>query len=149
MKRILFLLILIAGTFATEANAQKLYVYEVVGDIKLVKGKVASAITVRQELGMKSLVNIKKGSRLVLINTEENKQYTLTTPGTASVENIIAKSSKSIKQLNTAYMKFIMKQINGSGVLTSSKAVDGGYASIERGDSTDETELPDSIFNDK
>lgn len=149
MRHLLFVLMLIASAFSMEAYAQKLYVYETVGEVKLVKGKVASAITVRQELTMKSVINLKKGSRLVLIDTTDNKQYTLSTAGTASVEDIIAKSSKSIKQLNAAYMKFIMKQINGNGVLTSTKAVDGGYASIERGDSTDDSEWPDSIYTDE
>lgn len=145
MKTYILLLLLALFTCASRVNAQKLYVYETVGDVRLVKGKVASTITVRQELSMKSIINMKKGSRLVLIDAKECKRYTLSTEGTASVENIIAKSSKSIKKLSTAYMEFIMKQINGDGVLTSAKAVDGGYASIERGDSIYDEEEPDSI----
>lgn len=150
MRHFIFSLMLMLGAFSMDINAQKLYVYETVGDIKLVKGKIASSITVRQELTMKSIINIKKGSRLVLIDTEYNKQYTLSAAGIASIENFIAKaSSKSIKQLNARYMEFIMKQINGNGVLVSNKAIDGGYASIERGDSIDEVELPDSIHTEE
>lgn len=146
MKTHIILLLFALFTCASRVNAQKLYVYETVGDVKLVKGKVSSTITVRQELDMKSIINMKKGSRLVLIDPKKCKKYTLSSEGSASVENIIAKSTKSIKDVNGAYMTFIMKQINGEGVLTSAKAIDGGYASIERGDSIyNEEEEPDSI----
>jgi len=122
-------------------SSQDLYVYSLIGVVKEVKGRVAAEVSVRQILTMKSVLNMGKGSQIVLIDPENSKQYTLSGNGTSSVQRMIARQNKSTKDLKKMYLSYLMKQLSGKGVLTSRKAVDGGYASIER-------EMNDSVFID-
>lgn len=151
MKRLSILFMLMLTASIATVKAQDLYVYSVSGSVNEVKGKISSAINVRQSLTMKSVVTLKAGSKLVLVDQKNSKQYTLTAAGTNSVQNLIAKSKDSTKSLTKMYLSYLMKQIAGKGVLTSQKAVDGGYASIERDvdeDSLfvdDEEIVPDSV----
>lgn len=148
MKRYLALIIFACAFFA--AQAQDLYVYSMVGKIKIVNGKVSSDVSVRQTITSETVLNIEKGAKIVLVDQANSKQYTFTTPGVFSVDKLIAKAGNSTKELSKAYLSYVMKQISGNGVLTSQKAVDGGYASIER-DADDslfvDFEVTDSISN--
>ncbi len=139
-KTILFGLLAMSSLFC-KVSAQDLYVYSIVGQVKEVKGRVSADLNVRQTVTMKSVLNMKKGSQIVLIDPENSKQYTLSGVGTSSVQRMIARSDKSTKDLKKMYLDFLMKQLSGKGVLTSQKAVDGGYASIER-------DMSDSILID-
>ena len=150
-KLIAICLILI-GSLSGTASAQDLYVYSILGKVKEVKGKVSAELNVRQTLTMKSVINMTKGSQIVLIDPDNSKQYTLTGVGTSSVQRLIARSDKSTKELKKMYLDFLMKQLSGKGVLTSQKAVDGGYASIERSMSDSiiiDMEIPDSAKFEK
>ena len=150
-KLIAICLILI-GSLSCTASAQDLYVYSILGKVKEVKGKVSAELNVRQTLTMKSVINMTKGSQIVLIDPDNSKQYTLTGVGTSSVQRLIARSDKSTKELKKMYLDFLMKQLSGKGVLTSQKAVDGGYASIERSMSDSiiiDMEIPDSAKFEK
>jgi hypothetical protein len=146
MKRNIFILFMLL--FGTACQAQDMYVYSIIGTVKEVKGKISAELTVRQVLTPTSVVNFASGSKLVLVDPQNSKQYTLTASGTYTVEKLIAKSKNSTKDLTKMYLSYLMKQISGKGVLTSQKAVDGGYASIER--ETDDSlfidmEIPDSV----
>ncbi len=146
MKRNIFILLMLL--LGTTCRAQDLYVYSIIGTVKEVKGKISSEITVRQVLTPQSVVNFANGSKLVLVDPQNSKQYTLTASGTYTIEKLIAKLKNSTKNLTKMYLTYLMKQISGKGVLTSQKAVDGGYASIER--ETDDSlfinmEIPDSV----
>lgn len=146
MKRNIFILFMLL--LGTACQAQDLYVYSIIGTVKEVRGKISAELTVRQVLTPTSVVNFASGSKLVLVDPQNSKQYTLTASGTYTVEKLIAKSKNSTKDLTKMYLSYLMKQISGKGVLTSQKAVDGGYASIER--ETDDSlfidmEIPDSV----
>ena len=133
MKRYYFLFVMwMAGTLFFTLHAQDLLVYSVTGTAKVVKGKSSSAILPRQKLKKETIVNLGTGARLILIDQEAKKQYTLSATGTYSIEKLIAKSQKSIKDLSDMYLSYLMKQINGKGVLTSKTAIDDTFASIER-----------------
>lgn len=140
-KELIALCLFIIGSLSSTVYAQDLYVYSIVGKVKEVKGRVSAELNVRQTLTMKSVLNMTKGSEIVLIDPENSKQYTLSGIGTSSVQRMIARSDKSTKDLKKMYLEFLMKQLSGKGVLTSQKAVDGGYASIER-------DMDDSVFID-
>lgn len=140
-KELIALCLFIIGSLSSAVYAQDLYVYSIVGKVKEVKGRVSAELNVRQTLTMKSVLNMTKGSEIVLIDPENSKQYTLSGIGTSSVQRMIARSDKSTKDLKKMYLDFLMKQLSGKGVLTSQKAVDGGYASIER-------DMDDSVFID-
>ena len=144
MKRyyILFLLLMV-GTLFTTLHAQDLLVYSVTGTAKVVKGKHSFVIAPRQKLSKETVVNLTKGSKLVLIDPEAKKQYTLSEVGTYSIEKLIATSQKSIKDLSDMYLSYLMKQINGKGVLTSKTAIDDTFASIER--NSKDSILADSV----
>lgn len=134
MKRIHTLFLILAmGALTSTLNAQELLVYSVTGTVKLVKGKSSAPVALRQKLNNESVVNFKAGSKLVLIDQQAKKQYTLSATGTYSVGKLIAKSQNSVKNLSDMYLSYLMKQINGKGVLTSKTAIDDTYASIERG----------------
>lgn len=134
MKRIHTLFLILAmGALTSTLSAQELLVYSVTGTVKLVKGKSSAPVALRQKLNNESVVNFKAGSKLVLIDQQAKKQYTLSATGTYSVGKLIAKSQNSVKNLSDMYLSYLMKQINGKGVLTSKTAIDDTYASIERG----------------
>lgn len=142
MKRYYFLFMMWkAGTLFFTLHAQDLLVYSVTGTAKVVKGKSSSAILPRQKLKKETIVNLGNGARLILIDQEAKKQYTLSATGTYSIDKLIAKSQNSIKSLSSMYLSYLMKQINGKGVLTSKTAIDDTFASIER-------DAKDSLFID-
>ena len=142
MKRYYFLFMMwMAGTLFFTLHAQDLLVYSVTGTAKVVKGKSSSAILPRQKLKKETIVNLGNGARLILIDQEAKKQYTLSATGTYSIYKLIAKSQNSIKSLSSMYLSYLMKQINGKGVLTSKTAIDDTFASIER-------DAKDSLFID-
>lgn len=142
MKRYYFLFMMwMAGTLFFTLHAQDLLVYSVTGTAKVVKGKSSSAILPRQKLKKETIVNLGNGARLILIDQEAKKQYTLSATGTYSIDKLIAKSQNSIKSLSSIYLSYLMKQINGKGVLTSKTAIDDTFASIER-------DAKDSLFID-
>lgn len=150
--KLIALCLILIGSLSGIASAQDLYVYSILGKVKEVKGKVSAELNVRQTLTMKSVINMTKGSQIVLIDPDNSKQYTLTGVGTSSVQRLIARSDKSTKELKKMYLDFLMKQLSGKGVLTSQKAVDGGYASIERSMSDSiiiDMEIPDSAKFEK
>lgn len=133
MKRYYFFLMMwMAGILFSTLQAQELLVYSVTGTAKVVKGKSSSVILPRQKLTKETIVNLGTGARLILIDQEAKKQYTLSATGTYSIDKLIAKSQKSIKDLSDMYLSYLMKQINGKGVLTSKTAIDDTFASIER-----------------
>ncbi|MBR6203120.1 MAG: hypothetical protein IKQ62_08955 [Bacteroidaceae bacterium] len=135
------LLLLLVGTFFSNLRAQDLVVYSVTGTVKLMKGRTSSNITIRQKLNRESIVNLGAGAKLVLIDQTEKKQYTLSSTGTFSIGKLIASSQSSAKSLSDMYLSYLMKQINGKGVLTSKTAIDDTYASIER-------DTNDSLFSE-
>lgn len=151
MKRLLVLFLLVSSV-TIAAQAQDLYVYSMIGRIQVVKGKVHSDVSVRQALTMETVLSIEKGAKVVVVDKTQSKQYTFTTPGVFTVEKLISKDGNSTKDLSKAYLSYVMKQISGNGVLTSQKAVDGGYASIER-DADDslfvDFEIPDSVATEE
>ncbi len=128
------------------------YVYSVIGDAKEVKGKIAAELNVRQSLFKNSVITIAKNSKLVLIDPENSKQYTISTPGTSTVERMIGKTGNSTKDLTKMYLSYMMKQIQGKGVLTSQRAINDVGGAIER-DLEDslfiDFELPDSVKDEK
>lgn len=140
-KKLIALCLFLIGSLSSTICAQDLYVYSITGKVKEVKGRMSAELNVRQTVTMKSVLNMAKGSQIVLIDPENKKQYTLSSVGTSSVQRLIARSDKSTKDLKDMYLAFLMKQLSGKGVLTSQKAVDGGYASIER-------DMDDSVFID-
>lgn len=139
--KLIALCLVLIGSLSGTVSAQDLYVYSITGKVKEVKGRMSAELNVRQTLTMKSVINMTKGSQIVLIDPDNSKQYTLSGTGTSSVQRLIARSDKSTKELKKMYLDFLMKQLSGKGVLTSQKAVDGGYASIER-------DMDDSVFID-
>ena len=144
MKRLnIIILLLMVGTLFSTLRAQDLLVYSVTGTAKVVKGKHSYAIAPRQKLTKETVVNLNTGAKLVLIDPEAKKQYTLSGVGTYSIDKLVAASQKSIKDLSDMYLSYLMKQINGKGVLTSKTAIDDTFASIER-DSKDSI-LADSV----
>jgi hypothetical protein len=154
MKRLQFIiLLLMVEALFSSIKAQDLIVYSVTGTAKIITSKSSITITPRQKLDMETIINFGTGSKLVLIDLQTRKQYTLSATGTYTVEKLIAQSKNSVKSLSAMYLTYLMKQINGTGVLTSKTAVDDTFASIERGTSdslfTEETntcvEVPDTI----
>lgn len=142
LKRYPFIILfMMAGCLFSTIKAQDLIVYSVTGTAKAIKGRSSSLIAPRQKLSMETVVNFGSGSRLVLIDQQTRKQYTLSATGTYTVEKLISQSKNSVKSLSAMYLSYLMKQINGTGVLTSKTAVDDTFASIERG-------ANDSIFTD-
>ena len=139
--KLIALCLVLIGSLSGTVSAQDLYVYSITGKVKVVKGRMSAELNVRQTLTMKSVINMTKGSQILLIDPDNSKQYTLSGTGTSSVQRLIARSDKSTKELKKMYLDFLMKQLSGKGVLTSQKAVDGGYASIER-------DMDDSVFID-
>lgn len=146
-KTLITLLLLILAL--PNVNAQEYYVYSVIGDVKEVKGKIASELTVRQTLTPQSVISVGKSSNLVIIDPVNSKQHTISDHGTTTLARFLNKSASTTKELTKMYLSYIMKQIRGKGVLTSQRAINEVGGAIER-DVEDslfvDFELPDSVL---
>lgn len=146
----LLLISVVAPVNAKEINeTPDYYVYSIIGVVKEVKGRISSELSVRQSLFKSSVITIGKNSQLVIIDPANSKQHTLSTPGTSTIARMIGKSSNSTKDLTKMYLSYMMKQIQGKGVLTSQRAINDVGGAIER-DTEDslfvDFELPDSLL---
>ena len=147
----LLLISVVAPVNAKEINeTPDYYVYSIIGVVKEVKGRISSELSVRQSLFKSSVITIGKNSQLVIIDPANSKQHTLSTPGTSTIARMIGKSSTSPKDLTKMYLSYMMKQIQGKGVLTSQRAINDVGGAIER-DTEDslfvDFELPDSLLD--
>ena len=74
-KKLIALCLFLIGSLSSTICAQDLYVYSITGKVKEVKGRMSAELNVRQTVTMKSVLNMAKGSQIVLIDPENKKQY--------------------------------------------------------------------------
>jgi len=113
MKKIVLAVLVALVTQA--ANAQKLIVYSLMGKVEDVTASKARKINLRDALTLNTVLNIPYQGSIVLYDEVNSKQYTLKTPGRATVKDMIADNRNSVQQLTSDYLAFIKKQISSGG----------------------------------
>ena len=113
MKKII-LAVLVALT-ANIANAQKMIVYSLSGKVEDVSTSTAKPVRLRDAISPNTKLNIPYQGCVVLFDESSSQQYTLKTPGRATVKEMIADKKNSVKKLTSDYLAFIKKQITGGG----------------------------------
>lgn len=111
----LFLFVLFTSiiAYAEENNENKdYYVYSVEGSVKQKINKTTSVLNVQQTLSKSTVVTIGKGARLVVIDSVNSKQHTITTPGTATITNFVNRKGNTTKNLSKTYLAYLLKQIH-------------------------------------
>lgn len=113
MKKLVILFLVIMSTVSL--NAQKLVVYSLMGKVELIQSGSAHRVQLRDVITMNSVINIPFRGCIVLYDAKNMKQYTLKSPGRATVASMISNGSNSIKELTSDYVAFISRQISNGG----------------------------------
>lgn len=113
MKKII--LAVLVAMMANAANAQKLIVYSMMGKVEDVTSGKVRQVNLRDALSLATVLNIPYQGSVVLYDELNSQQYTLKTPGRATVKDMIADNNNSVQKLTSEYVAFIKKQISGGG----------------------------------
>ena len=113
MKKILLAVLVVM--MANAANAQKLIVYSLMGKVEDVTTSTARPVQLRDALEPNTVLNIPYHGCIVLYDEQKSQQFTLKTPGRATVKEMMSDKRNSVKTLTGHYLSFIKKQITSGG----------------------------------
>ena len=113
MKKIL--LAVLIGMMANAANAQKLIVYSLMGEVEDVTNSTARLVQLRDALEPNTMLNIPYHGCIVLYDEHKSQQFTFKNPGRATVKEMMSDNRNSVKTLTGHYLSFIKKQITSGG----------------------------------
>lgn len=113
MKRIVLIFVVIM--MACAVYAQKLIVYSLMGKVEDVTTSNAKPVQLRDALSTNTVLNIPYHGCVVLYDTQESRQFTLKTPGRATIKDMMTNPQNSVRTLTGHYVSFIKKQISNGG----------------------------------
>lgn len=117
MKHFLSILFLFLA-FAFSAQAQTYAVYSVRGDVRLVQNKKSSPIEVRQGIQASDKVAVPTSGKLILLDKANSKLFTINKPCNGVVSQLIADNTHcSMKSLSKQYLRYLIGQMSGKGVI--------------------------------
>lgn len=145
MKHLLSTLFLFIA-FAIASNAQSYSVFSVRGDVRVVKGKATAPIKLRQELEAQSRVAIPSTGKLILLDKANSKLYTINKPYSGTIANLLADDARcSMKNLSRQYLRYLVNQMAGKGVIETRTCYMDRTASAYRDVEPDSTATDSTI----
>lgn len=117
---------------ATPAHSQTYYVYSLRETVKLIDGKKSSDVRLRQKLLASQTLKIANSGMVILFDYDKRKLYTINTPCTGRIKDLIKKPASSLKDLSQRYAQYVWKQISGKGSLMTATASMGRTAASYR-----------------
>ena len=128
-KAILFILMAVCqiGAFS-----QKYRVVSVTGKVTLENAESpVRQLRLREALTSKSMLNLGYKCQVELFDEQANTKYVLTTPGRASVGEMIKNGRSSAIRLTGKYLAYIKDRMKGNGELTSRRYSDPAFVTRE------------------
>lgn len=113
MKRILWALLLVLT--ANVAEAQRYIVYSMKGKVEEVKASKTRNLNLRDAVSPSTVLNVPVDGCVILFDETNARQYTLKTPGRATVADMIGDKKNSVSKLTGDYLSFVREQIAKGG----------------------------------
>lgn len=145
MKHLLSLLLLLFATTFT-AQAQQYDVFSVRGNVCLVKGKTTMPLKLRQTVVGGTHLIVPSTGKLILLDKSNSKLYTINKPYNGKVAALVADNSRcSVKALSKQYLRYLVNQMAGKGVIETRTCYMDRTASAYRGMENDSTTTDSTI----
>ena len=110
LRRILAALLL-GIAIVSAAQAQRYVVFSVTGKVSLSEKGRSVSLTPRRTLTASDRINIGKESCVVLLEEKASKMHSFTTPGQASISQLVERTGTQTKQLSKQYMGYLTKRL--------------------------------------
>lgn len=145
MKHLLSLLFLVlASTFT--AQAQQYDVFSLRGNVRLVKGKASTPLKLRQVVNGDSHLLVPSTGKLILLDKSNSKLYTINKPYNGKVSALVADNARcSVKALSKQYLRYLVNQMAGKGVIETRTCYMDRTASAYRDVESDSTSTDSTI----
>lgn len=145
MKHLLSLLFFLLA-FAFTAQAQSYAVFSVRGDVRIVHDKKSTPIKLRQDIQASDRVVVPATGKLILLDKANSKLFTINKPYSGTVSQLIADNSRcSMKNLSKQYLRYLIGQMSGKGVIETRTCYMDRTASAYRDVEMDSTATDSTI----
>ncbi len=135
MKKILTISVicLLFGHINAVAKKGDLLVYRLSGKVTQVKDGKAEPLQLGQELSLDAFVNVEYESVVELIDSENQKRFTIKTPGKGTIRTLAAKDDNSVTSLTAKYISYVKNQLaSNSQMVSAQKFTDFATVTRER-----------------
>lgn len=145
MKHILSLLFFFLA-FAFTTQAQTYAVYSMQGDVRLVQNKKSVPMQLHQNIQATDNVIVPATGKLILLDKSNRKLFTINKPYNGTVSHLIADNTRcSMKNLSKQYLRYLVGQMSGKGVIEKRSTYMDRTASVYRGGDIDSTATDSTI----
>lgn len=100
-------------------QAQRLTVYKISGNVDVVTSNGRHPLSAREVVTKNTVIDIKYDSKVIIFDEQGRKQYTLKSPGRATVGTLITDKRTTVIELTERYIKYIKSQVFGSNALVA------------------------------
>lgn len=145
MKHLLSIIVFLL-TFAFTSQAQTYAVFSVRGDVRLVQNKKSAPIKLRQCIQASDNVVVPATGKLILLDKANSKLFTINKPYSGAVSQLIADNTRcSMKNLSKQYLRYLIGQMSGKGVIETRTCYMDRTASAYRDVEMDSTATDSTI----
>lgn len=145
MKHLLSIIVFLL-TFAFTSQAQTYAVFSVRGDVRLVQNKKSAPIKLRQCIQASDNVVVPATGKLILLDKANSKLFTINKPFSGAVSQLIADNTRcSMKSLSKQYLRYLIGQMSGKGVIETRTCYMDRTASAYRDVEMDSTATDSTI----
>lgn len=117
MKHVLSILFLLLA-FALSAQAQTYAVFSVRGDVRMMNNKKSIPLKLRQDIHASDNVIVPATGKLILLDKGNSKLFTINKPYSGTVSKLIADNTRcSMKNLSKQYLRYLIGQMSGKGII--------------------------------
>ncbi len=110
MNRILLTAVVLFLAFCQHINAQKYYVYQFEGNVKVQQGKEMKAVELRQPLKENQKVFVDDGARLKVLDMTNHQFHTITGKATGTISDM-PEETKEITAVSKKYLTYVYDQM--------------------------------------
>lgn len=145
MKHILSLIFFFLA-FAFTTQAQTYAVYSMQGDIRLVQNKKSVPMQLHQNIQATANIIVPATGKLILLDKSNRKLFTINKPYSGIVSHLIADNTRcSMKNLSRQYLRYLVGQMSGKGVIEKRSTYMDRTASAYRDVEMDSTTTDSAI----
>lgn len=94
-------------------------VYKISGNIEVVGANGRHNLSAREIVTPKTVLDLKYGSSVIIYDEANRKQFTLKTPGRATIATLLADKKTTVINLTERYLKYIKAQVFGNKAMVA------------------------------
>jgi len=122
--------------------SQDLVVYRLAGNVEVIKKGKAKKLQLKDIVTPTSVVNVPYESMLELLDKDNAKRYTITSPGRGTIEEMAKEEGNTVLTLSKQYVAYVISQMQNSPKVVSAQRFTD-FATVTR-DSSSVKKKPES-----